>query len=71
MLEFIGWILLAIIAGDYGNYYKQTKDGSIQGFLEYMKDRYYTKHEKPKPEPKPGSTAHYEAWRAEKMKNKR
>lgn len=25
-------------------YYTQTKDNSIQGLLEYIKDKYYTKH---------------------------
>lgn len=66
-------ICLAIIwfGEELTRYYKRTGDGSLQGFFEDLKARYYTKQEKPKPEPKPGSTAHYEAWRAERMKNKR
>lgn len=76
MLEFIGWCLLAVLAGDYGKYYKKTGDASIEGFLEYLKDKYYTKHTdtsantgQKKYEPKPGSNAHYEAWKTERMKN--
>lgn len=44
MLEGIVWVIIAVIAFDLSKYYKETGDNSVEGFLEYMKDKYYTKH---------------------------
>lgn len=74
MLDMLICLAIIWVGEEMTRYYKRTGDGSLQGFFEDMKDRYYTKHipnEEPKEyEPKPGSNAHYEAWKAERMKEK-
>jgi len=70
MFEFLACVLVVWFCNEMQRYYKKTGDASIQGYLEYLKDTYYTKHERPKRKPQPGSEAHYQAWRAERMKEK-
>jgi len=70
VLEMLICLAIIWLGEEMTRYYKRTGDGSLQGFFEDLKDRYYTKHEQPKREPQPGSEAHYQAWRAERMKEK-
>lgn len=37
-------VAMCFLLYNYNKHYMQTKDTSIQGFIEYLKDKYYTKH---------------------------
>ncbi len=40
----IPWIIIAgFLVHNYNSHYVATKDTSIQGFIEYLKDKYYYK----------------------------
>ena len=43
MLEGIAWVIIAVIAFDLSKYYKETGDNNIEGFLEYLKNKYSAK----------------------------
>lgn len=37
-------LILIFLTYNYNKHYIATKDSSIEGFIEYMKDKYYYKH---------------------------
>lgn len=37
-------LISLILSIEWFKHYQATGDNSIQGFLEYLKDKYYTKH---------------------------
>lgn len=44
MLTTILIIALIFLVYNYNKYYIATKDSSIEGFVEYLKEKYYYKH---------------------------
>lgn len=44
VIEIVILVAVIFLTANYNKHYLETKDSSLQGFIEYLKEKYYEKH---------------------------